>query len=49
MTPDPDPPVCLSGEEPLVDSDTFDNAGRVVVATAPASDYNSADPQKAGA
>ena len=47
MTPDLDPPACLSGEKSLGDSDTVDNAGRVVAATAPVSENNSADPQEA--
>ena len=32
MLPDPDPPACLPDEEPLVDLDTFEQAGRAVVA-----------------
>ena len=49
MTSDPDPPACLLGEEPQIDSGAIDNAGRVVVATAPVSEDNSDDPRKAGA
>ena len=32
------PPACLPGEEPLVDADVFDRAGRVLVAAIPEGD-----------
>ena len=35
MPHDPDPPACLPGEEPLVHLDTFEQAGRAVVAAVP--------------
>lgn len=35
MPPEPDPPARPTGEEPVVDLDTWERAGRAVVATIP--------------
>lgn len=32
MAPDPEPPACLPGEEPLVDLETWEQAGQALVA-----------------
>lgn len=40
---DPEIPACLPGEEPLVDLDTFQRAGRLLLDAAPTEDSEPAD------
>ncbi len=44
MAPDPDPPT---REEPTVDLDTWEKAGRAVVATVPITTCDGMDPEPA--
>ncbi|MCY3648785.1 MAG: hypothetical protein OXG40_03520 [Acidimicrobiaceae bacterium] len=42
MAPDPElPPACLPGEEPLIDLETWDKAGRALVTAAPVEEDDS--------
>ena len=39
--PNPEPAACLPDEEPLVDLETWEKAGRALVATVPAEEDDS--------
>lgn len=47
MPTDPNPPAQPTGEEPVVDLDTWEKAGRAVVATVPIKPCRGMDPETA--